>query len=205
MRLQPSVFLLLLSLVSARSLADIYGYVNEQRVSHFSVEKLDSRYELLVRGNRFGSLEMGSHGTETALSISRLKEHPGLKTYEPLLKAASSEFSVELALLKAIVAAESGFNPDAISPKGAIGLMQVMPATAERYGLAGDKRRSLEMKLRDPKTNIRLGTRYLADLFKLYPCSSALCWPLTTPARGRFSNTRTLFHPMRKRGITLNW
>ena len=67
------------------------------------------------------------------------------------------------------MAVESGFDPNAVSPKGAIGLMQVMPMTAERYGLLGDKNKSLEQKLRDPKTNIRLGARYLADLFKLFP------------------------------------
>lgn len=163
------VLTLLLSVASASSSADIYGYVDEQGVSHFSVEKLDARYQLLARGNRFGALDLGARGYVKPLLMDRLTEHPNLKAYEPWLKAASSEFAVELALLKAIVAAESGFNPDAISPKGAIGLMQVMPATAERYGLAGDKRRSLEMKLRDPQTNIRLGARYVADLYKLYP------------------------------------
>ena len=52
--------------------------------------------------------------------------------------------------------------------------MQVMPLTAERYGLLGDKNKSLEKKLRDPKTNIRLGARYLADLFKLFPRQPSL-------------------------------
>ena len=164
-----AVLALLLTLASTGSLADIYGYVDEQGVSHFSAEKLDARYQVLARGNKFGTLDLGASGNPRPLPIDRLTEHPDLKRYEPFLKAASSEYSIELALLKAIAAAESGFNPDAVSPKGAIGLMQMMPATAERYGLAGDKRRSLEMKLRDPQTNIRLGARYLADLFKLYP------------------------------------
>jgi soluble lytic murein transglycosylase-like protein len=86
-----------------------------------------------------------------------------------LLKVASNEFSVEPALLKAVMAAESGFNPGAISPKGAIGLMQVMPATAERYGLQGDRNKSIEQKLADPETNIRLGARYLRDLSRRFP------------------------------------
>ena len=158
-----------LALASTGSLADIYGYIDDQGVSHFSAEKLDARYQVLARGNKFGVLDLGASGHAQPLLINRLTEHPDLKRYEPMLKAASSEFAIELALLKAIAAAESGFNADAVSPKGAIGLMQMMPATAERYGLAGDKRRSLEMKLRDPQTNIRLGARYLADLFKLYP------------------------------------
>lgn len=159
----------LLTLASASGHADIYGYVDEQGVSHFSAEKSDARYQLLARGNRFGSLELQPSGRGKPALANRLIEHPNLKTYEPMLKTASIEFAVELALLKAVMAAESGFNPDAISPKGAIGLMQVMPSTAERYGLRADKGKTLEQKLRDPKTNIRLATRYLADLFKLFP------------------------------------
>jgi hypothetical protein len=160
---------LILSLASASIHAEIYGYVDEQGVTHFSAEKSDARYQLLVRGNKFGSLDLESSGQGKQSLSSRLIQHPNLRTYEPLLKTASIEFAVELALLKAVMAAESGFNPDAISSKGAIGLMQVMPSTAERYGLLGDKSKSLEQKLRDPKTNIRLGARYLADLFKLFP------------------------------------
>lgn len=163
------VAIFLLTLASTSGHADIYGYVDEQGVSHFSAEKSDARYQLLVRGNRFGSLELDPSGRGKQALANRLMEHPNLKTYEPMLKTASIEFAVELALLKAIMAAESGFNPDAVSPKGAIGLMQIMPSTAERYGLLSDRKKSIEQKLQDPKTNIRLGTRYLADLFKLFP------------------------------------
>ena len=98
-----------------------------------------------------------------------LAQHPNLKKYEPLMTQAAHDYAVELPLLKAVMAAESGFNADAVSPKGAIGLMQVMPATAERYGLQADKRRSVSDKLADPKTNIRLGARYLRDLMRLFP------------------------------------
>ncbi len=169
MKQNKFVVVLLLGLVSSSSQADIYGYVDEQGVSHFAAEKLDARYQLLGRGDRFGTLDLGAAAFGKSPQIARLTEHPQLKKYEPMLRAASSEFAVELALLKAVMAAESGFDPDAVSPKGAIGLMQVMPATAARYGLAADKNRSVEIKLRDPQTNIRLGARYLADLKKLYP------------------------------------
>jgi soluble lytic murein transglycosylase-like protein len=47
--------------------------------------------------------------------------------------------------------------------------MQVMPATAERYGLQGDKNKTIEQKLSDPETNIRLGARYLRDLHRMFP------------------------------------
>ncbi|MGA8881814.1 MAG: transglycosylase SLT domain-containing protein, partial [Azonexus sp.] len=124
---------LLLGLASAGSRADIYGYVDEQGVSHFSAEKLDARYQLLARGNQFGSLDLDSAKRGNRQLSNRLIQHPNLKTYEPLLKRASTDYAVDLALLKAVMAAESGFDPNAVSAKGAIGLMQVMPLTAERY------------------------------------------------------------------------
>ena len=159
---------MLLILASSMSRADIYGYVDEQGISHFSAEKLDSHYKLWSK-SALGSVELDPADRQSGPQPSRFTQHPNLKKYEPLLKLASLEFAVELHLLKAVVAAESGFNPDAISPKGAIGLMQVMPATAQRYGVVGDKKKSLEQKLRDPQTNIRLGARYLSELAKMFP------------------------------------
>ena len=79
-----------------------------------------------------------------------------------------------------MIAAESGFDPQAVSPKGAVGLMQLMPPTAEQYGVLADKEgrkdrkgkllpaRSVEEKLTDPQTNINAGARYLAYLIKLF-------------------------------------
>ncbi len=52
--------------------------------------------------------------------------------------------------------------------------MQLMPATAERYGLQGDLKKTVADKLTDPKTNIRLGARYLRDLMRLFPDQMAL-------------------------------
>jgi len=85
------------------------------------------------------------------------------------LNQAAADFDLDPALLKAVMAAESGFNPTAVSPKGAIGLMQVMPATAERFGLQADRKKSIAQKLADPRTNIRLGARYLSFLRNMYP------------------------------------
>jgi soluble lytic murein transglycosylase-like protein len=56
-----------------------------------------------------------------------------------------------------------------VSPKGAVGLMQIMPATAERYGVTADKKTPVEKKLTDPRTNIKTGTRYLRYLLDLFP------------------------------------
>ena len=157
--------------------ADIFGYIDAEGTAHFSTVKLDERYQLFVRGDQeFNSAQFGN-AAPSAVLVPRnrsplfqyLVQHPNLKKYETLLEQAARDYSLEPALLKAIMAAESGFNPTAVSPKGALGLMQLMPATAERYGVAGDNKKTIGQKLFDPKTNIRLGARYLRDLRAMFP------------------------------------
>ena len=63
-----------------------------------------------------------------------------------------------------VIATESGFNPRAVSPKGAVGLMQLMPDTAQRFGVKAQAQQSLEQRLTDPRTNVHAGARYLAWL-----------------------------------------
>jgi hypothetical protein len=179
MRFLVALCLSLLMLAALPARADIYGYVDAEGVAHFSTEKIDERYQLYLRGTTsFDTAQLGALGTsgsgassdaiETPLS-AYLSRHPGLKKVEILVHDAAQEFSLDPALLKAVMAAESGFNTHAVSPKGAIGLMQIMPATAERYGVQGDRKRSIAQKLTDPRTNIRLAARYLRDLHKLFP------------------------------------
>lgn len=177
MHMMKRLAALCLVLVASNALADIYGYVDAKGTTHFSTEKLDDRYRLYMRGNTsFDTAQLttpSADATETPLA-GFLTRHPGLKKVEPILQQAAEEFAVDPALLKAVMAAESAFNPHAVSPKGAVGLMQIMPATAERYGLQGDKKKSIEQKLTDPKTNIRLAARYLRDLHKLFPAQPEL-------------------------------
>jgi soluble lytic murein transglycosylase-like protein len=155
---------------SAAAQADIFGYLDAEGGAHFSTEKVDERYQLFAHGDQsFDSSQLTAAPVPSTALMNYLTQHPNLKKFEALLNQAATDFAVEPALLKAVMAAESGFNPHAISPKGAIGLMQVMPATAERYGLQADKKNSLEQKLSDPKTNIRLAARYLRDLIKMFP------------------------------------
>lgn len=175
-KLRTTLLAAFLSLTGAVAHADIYGYVDADGTAHFATEKLDERYQLFSHGDAvFDTAQLdfsAAPGENKQLSpaLSRyLGEHPNLKKFEPLLHQAAREYGLQPALLKAIMAAESGFNPAAVSPKGAIGLMQVMPETAERYGLQASPKKSLEQKLAEPKTNIRLSARYLHDLTKMFP------------------------------------
>ena len=165
-----------LLMLAATAHADIYGYVDKEGNAHFAAEKLDARYRLFMRGNQsfeaadvLSGMDANSKTIVNPAILRYLQQHPNLKKYEALVHQAAAEFSLEPALLKAVMAAESGFNPKAVSPKGAIGLMQLMPETAQRYGVQGDDRKTLMEKLTDPKINIRLGARYLRDLMKMFP------------------------------------
>lgn len=93
---------------------------------------------------------------------------PGYAAAQPLLEEAARAQALEPALVIAVAAAESGFNADAVSRKGALGLMQVMPATAERYGVAGRSGTDGRHAVMEPKLNVQVGSRYLADLLRMF-------------------------------------
>jgi soluble lytic murein transglycosylase-like protein len=184
------------SLAATTARADIYAFIDEQGSAHFAVEKIDARYELYLKGDQsFDSSDLGKGITVKPALMRYLSEHPNLKKFEPLLKHAATEYAVDPALLKAVMAAESGFNPSAISPKGAVGLMQVMPATAERYGLHGDAKKTVTQKLADPKTNIDLGARYLRDLHKMFPKQQHLVLASYNAGEGAVQKYRNMVPP----------
>ncbi|MES2535221.1 MAG: lytic transglycosylase domain-containing protein [Pseudomonadota bacterium] len=200
MRIAALLVLMSLWLVSACAHADIYGYIDAQGAAHFSVEKLDERYQLFMRGDQsFDSSRAEAPapaGPEVKPALWQyLSQHPNLKKYEGFLLQAARDFSIDPALLKAVMAAESGFNPVAVSPKGAVGLMQVMPATAERYGLQGDRKKTVSEKLTDPKTNIRLGARYLRDLHKMFPNQQQLVLASYNAGEGAVQKYRNKIPP----------
>jgi soluble lytic murein transglycosylase-like protein len=92
----------------------------------------------------------------------------GYQSVVPLLHTAAEQHALDPALVTAIAAAESGFRVDAVSPKGAVGLMQVMPATAARYGVRGAVPHEVSAALRDPSLNVQVAARYLADLLRMF-------------------------------------
>ena len=157
--------------------AEVWGYIDARGVAHFAAQKVDERYELFFRGNE--SFDTGA-GVPTprgvavpSASASKLlaffEISPSYRQVKHHLREAAGEHGVDMELLQALIATESGFDPQAVSPKGAVGLMQVMPATAERYGVVADGKLAVEKKLTDPRVNVRTGTRYLRDLLKMFP------------------------------------
>ena len=170
---------LTLWLASAGAHAEVWGYVDAKGVAHFATDKQDERYELFYRGGESFDTAAGvpdKTPREVAVptsSTSRLlaffEVSPSYKQVKHHLREASKTQRIDFELLQALIATESGFDAGAVSPRGAVGLMQVMPMTAQRYGVQADPRMTVEKKLADPATNIRAGSRYLRYLLDLYP------------------------------------
>ena len=160
--------------------ADMWRYVDAQGVSHFSGAPLDRRYQLLFRGAgnftagtgkaAVGGASRASLGAAASpKQLTYFDVSPNYKAVKHLLREASETHGIDYELLQAVIATESGFNAQAVSPKGAVGLMQLIPPTAERYGVKADKDSPIKKKLTDPRTNLRAGSSYLSDLIKLFP------------------------------------
>ena len=88
--------------------------------------------------------------------------------FKTFVSAAGQEFCIDESLIYSVINVESGFNADAESSSGAIGLMQIMPATAKWIASELNEDYSKE-KLYDPETNIRYGSFYLKYLFDKFP------------------------------------
>ncbi|WP_448676585.1 lytic transglycosylase domain-containing protein [Delftia acidovorans] len=170
--------------------ADLWAFVDERGITHFAAEALDERYRLYFRGSVYDSAEQGLKPpmvqAEAAADTDgsgdagrRLQAHTRLQSFFDIspryksvrghLRKAADHTGVDYDLLKAVIAVESGFDAQAISPKGAVGLMQLMPATAQRFGVEASRQRSVQQQLADPAVNVPAGARYLNHLMGLFP------------------------------------
>ena len=161
------------------SSAEVWGYVDADGTAHVATEKIDERYQLFFKGRT--NRDVGSQAANAELDAlratsiyKRMVDHPNIGRYQALIDKNARVRGIDAALVKAVIAVESAFEPATVSTKGALGLMQVMPDTGARYGVTADKKRTLEQKLLDPDINLRIGTTYLRDLLRLYANDVAL-------------------------------
>lgn len=164
-----------LSSLSQSAHADVWTYIDEKGVAHFASEQTDARYEVFFRSSEGLGIQNVQSGAGqspapagTSKVVTFFEISPGFKAIKHHLREASDTLQIDYELLQAIIATESGFDAQAVSPKGAIGLMQLMPATAERFGVLPDKKTPVEKQLADPGTNIKAGSRYLSYLLGLF-------------------------------------
>ena len=141
---------------TALGAGDIYGFVDEQGVAHLSDRRVDDRYFLFIKGVAAPSAASTTDARAQDRVDARLKSR---RPYADLVSRVAQEQGVDAALIDAVIAVESAHQPRARSPKGATGLMQLMPATAQRYGVTD---------IWNPLENIRGGARYLKYLLELF-------------------------------------
>lgn len=158
--------------LAAPARAEIWAFRDRNGVTHYSDRPLNARSELLYRGSGMGGPiarpGAGARAMASTLTVTQLELSTRFRAVRHLIREAASENGLEFELLQAVIATESGFDPGAVSPKGAVGLMQVMPDTAERFGVRPVGKLSVSERLTDPRTNIQAGSRYLAWLINTF-------------------------------------
>jgi soluble lytic murein transglycosylase-like protein len=137
------LFILSLSLLSGGIYADVWFYQDSNGVMHFAQEKQGKNWRLLMRTPK--SLSQSQPKT---LALTRISELP----YHQFIVNSARRHQLDPALVHAVVATESNYKANAVSRAGAMGLMQLMPATAQRFSVADPFL---------PEQNIEAGSRYL--------------------------------------------
>ena len=148
------LFLILLFWVTP-SPAGIYRYEDERGVIHFTNCPRDPKFKLYIRESKE---DVGGEETRTA-SVRTISYRGDASHYDSLIDECSRKYAVDFALIKAMIRAESGFDPFAISKKGARGLMQLMPETAKRLNVSN---------IFNPRENIEGGVRHFKYLLSLF-------------------------------------
>ena len=149
---------LVLAAFARPAAADIFMYKDERGVVHFTnIPSGDKRFKL-VRKETPPSTGAPVVGVPRSSNLF-MPASADILRYSGIIETASKAHGVDAALVHAVITAESGYNPRALSKAGARGLMQLMPATAARYGVRD---------IHDPRENIQGGVRYLRDLLTMF-------------------------------------
>lgn len=143
--------------------AALWGFVDGAGVAHVAPAPLDARYRPLIGPVAEPGAVPGKTDRTGGL-LTWLEIAPEVRVLRPWLREAAALHGVDEALLLALITVESGFDPAAVSPRGALGLLQIMPVSGDRYATEAERQVPAERRLRDPRTNIHTGARMLADL-----------------------------------------
>ncbi len=140
--------LFLLILLSCEAGADVYKRTAaDGRVYYTDTPIKGFKYKRIIR----------TKPKSYAKAYKRLAKNK--KKYTPIIAKAAAKYQIDEKLLHAVIQTESAYDVKAISSAGAVGLMQLMPATAKRYGVSNRK---------NAAENIDGGTHYIKDLFKMF-------------------------------------
>ena len=146
--------------------ADVYFFVDENGVVNYTNVPTTANYRLLIR----------ERPPKQPLRYSSTD-------YDHLILQAQKRYGVEFSLIKAVIRAESGFNPKAVSKKGARGLMQIMPDNFRALAITDPF---------DPRENIMGGTLYLQQLLRRYEYKLPLALAAYNAGPGAVDRYRTI-------------
>ena len=136
----------------------VYSYVGKDGVRHYTSKRPAGVAVAAMRTIRYSYMESCyACGSKPGVNFRTLRLNT--TAYRDEVRAAAREHGVDEAIVRAIIHAESAFNPNALSRVGAQGLMQLMPATARRFGVGNAF---------EPRQNINGGVKYLAWLLKRF-------------------------------------
>ena len=147
------ILFIILAALAGPVQADVFAYTDAGGVGHYTNAPENNQYQRLSALSALTEVE-GSRNRAGALVVKG-----NAAAYAPHIERVADEVGIDAALVHAVITAESGYNPRAVSRTGAQGLMQLMPGTAKRYAVKDSF---------DPKQNIRGGTRYLRDLLVMF-------------------------------------
>jgi soluble lytic murein transglycosylase-like protein len=140
--------------VAVPAQSDIYRYDDAEGVAHFTDAPTDKRFIIVMRDIK-----------KDKQLRTRLKLSKTANPAEQIISTCSDKYGVSTSLIKAVIHAESGYNPNAVSHKGASGLMQLMPDTAKSLKVSNSF---------DPKDNVEGGVKYLRFLLDTFHGDTSL-------------------------------
>lgn len=130
--------------------ADVYAFTDAEGTTHYTNEPTNKKFTMVVEALR-------QPRSAAPVAVSGIKGKAA--NYAQVIEEVALDVGVDQALVHAVITAESGYNPVAVSKAGAQGMMQLMPGTAKRYGVKNPL---------DASENIRGGARYLRDLIDMF-------------------------------------
>lgn len=150
-KLSAGVYVLLaVSCLLQPALANIYAHTESDGTVSLSNVPADGNYTMLIR----------EPGERPVAAAERLPSFDtGKARYDGVVEEVARTYGLDSALLHAVISVESQYRPDAVSPKGAAGLMQLMPVITKHYGVANPL---------DPVQNLHGGAKYLSYLLKQF-------------------------------------
>jgi soluble lytic murein transglycosylase-like protein len=149
------------SLLEGKQLAEIPS-VSKYLTLFDSDRKKPAIHDNLPAGAKLMTSSLETRFSEE-IAMTKIKNIVTSREYLKEIFKVSKEYNIDPLLLHAIAEIESKYNPIAISPAGAKGLMQVMPDTARRFGMQNP-----ETELLDPESNLRISSNYLRSLYDLF-------------------------------------